>query len=98
MSDFETKWKACVARAKDAPGRNETAPFGFASRVAAAAAAQRSDVMSLEAVWQRLTLRSLGVVGALLVLCAVLELPQWRDRSPFETQIEDTVGQLVWHL
>ena len=99
MNPFDMKWKACVARASEVPGQNEAAPFGFATRVLSAVAAQRSsEMVSLEVVWQRLTLRSLRWIAALLVLCAILELPHLRDRRPLEPGIEDTVAQLVWRL
>ena len=99
MSPFEERWKACVARGRQGTGRNETAPFGFATRVLSAVATQRSsESVALELVWQRLTVRSLCWIGALLVICAILELPHFRDRRPLEPRIEDTVAQLVWHL
>src|SRR6516162_6127422 len=99
MNPFDVKWQACVARARKVPGQKEEVPFGFATRVLSAVAAQRSSEMaSLEAVWQRLTLRSLRWIAALLVLCAILELPHLRERRPLEPGIEDTVAQLVWRL
>ncbi len=98
MNNFDSKWKACAARAKDAPERDTAAPFGFATRVLAAAPARAGETVSLEVVWQRLTMRSLGLVGAVLVVCAVLELPHWRDRQPFAPGVENTVAQVVWTL
>jgi len=98
MSSFDSKWKTCAGRAREVPERDTTAPFGFATRVLAAAAAQPTEPVSLEVVWQRLTFRSLGLVGAVLVLCAVFELPHWHDRRPFEPGVENTVAQLVWTL
>jgi hypothetical protein len=99
MNPFDMKWKACVACAKKVTNQRETAPFGFTTRVLSAVAAHRSSEMaSLEVVWQRLTLRSLRWIGALLVLCVILEVPHLRDRGPLEPDIEDTVAQLVWRL
>jgi hypothetical protein len=99
MSRFEARWEGCVARARHVSARNEAAPFGFATRVLSAVAARRSsEAVPLEIVWQRLTLRSLCWIGALLLICALFELPHLRDRKPLEPGIENTVAQLVWGL
>jgi hypothetical protein len=99
MSTFETRWKTCAARAAGAASRNETAPFGFTTRVLAAVArGNRSEATPLEAVWQRLTLRSLRWIGAVLLICFAFELTHLRQRRPLETGIENTVAQLVWNL
>ncbi len=99
MSRFEERWAACVARARKARGQKPAPPFGFTTRVLAAAAARDSDgELSLEAAWQRLTVRSLPWVTAFLLICAAIELPHWRDRKPLDPGIENTVAQLVWVL
>ena len=83
---------------RHAPGRDETAPLGFATRVLARLGPVPATVGSLEQVWQRLTWRSLAVVGVLLALCAVLELPHLRNRQPLDPGIENAVAQLLWIL
>jgi len=99
MNRFEDRWKTCVARAKQTTAPNEAPPVGFATRVLTAASSLRSrEAVTLELVWQRLTLRSLSLIGAVLIICALLELPHLRDRRLFEPGIEDTVGQIVWNL
>jgi hypothetical protein len=99
MNTFDERWKACIAQARRATDPKETAPFGFASRVLSAVAGQdSSQVVSLELIWQRLTLGSLGLVASLLIICAILELPHLRDRRPLDPGIENTVAQLVWGL
>jgi hypothetical protein len=98
MTDFDLKWKQCAARAKEAPARGESAPFGFPARVVALARERSTGPAPIEAVWLRLTLRSLGLVGAILVVCAIIELPHLHDRKPLNPEIEDTVAQLVWTL
>jgi hypothetical protein len=55
-------------------------------------------MVPLEIAWQQLTVRSLCLIGAVLIICAILELPHFRDRKPLEPGIEDTVTQLVWRL
>jgi hypothetical protein len=98
MNEFDLKWKQCAARAQGSPTRDESAPFGFAARAIARARDRTSGPLPIELVWQRLTLRSLGLVGALLLVCAVIELPHLRDRKPLDPGIEDTVARLVWNL
>ena len=99
MNRFEDRWKTCVTRARQATAPNEAAPFGFATRVFTAASSQRRrEAVTLELVWQRLTLRSLSLIGAVLIVCAIVELPHLRDRRLFEPGIENTVGQIVWSL
>ena len=96
MKDFDTRWQECAERARKAPGREESAPFGFASRVVARAFSGKRP--SGEEVFGQLTFRMLAGAVAILLLCAVMEAPHFRDSRPLETKVEDTVGQLVWSL
>lgn len=98
MNDFDVKWQTCAARARDNPRRDHEAPFGFASRVLAAAAESPPPSIPLEQVWQRLTWHSLGLVGVVLVICALVEVPHLKDRTVLDPGIENTVAQLVWAL
>jgi hypothetical protein len=96
MTSFDAKWQRCVARARQAAPRDEKAPFGFATRMAARAFAGHAQ--SLESVWQTLALKLLaGALGA-LVLAAAIEAPHLRDTKPLEPGVADTVAQLVWRL
>ena len=96
MNDFDSKWQACVACARQAAARDEAAPLGFATRVLAVA--RDKTAPSVDGVWERLVFRSLAGVLALLVVCAALELPHLRDARPLEPGVENAVGQLVWSL
>ena len=96
MSDFDTRWQECAARARRAPRREDTAPFGFAGRVAARAFSRREP--SQEEVFGQLAFRMLAGAVALLILFAVLEAPHLRGARPLETGVENTVAQLVWSL
>jgi hypothetical protein len=96
MTSFNARWQQCAARARQAAPRDESAPFGFAARIAARAFAGQPQ--SLESVWQYLALRLLaGALGALL-LAAAIEVPHLRDARPLEPGVADTVAQLVWLL
>ena len=96
MSDFDTRWQECAARARHAPARDDTAPFGLAGRVVARAFSRQEP--SQEELLGRLAFRMLGGAVALLILCAVLEAPHLHGSRPLETGVEDAVAQLVWSL
>jgi len=96
MSDFDARWQECAARARHAPRREDTAPFGFAGRVVAWAFARQEP--SQAEVFGLLAFRMLAGAVALLILCAMLEAPHLRGSRPLETGVEDTVAQLVWSL
>jgi len=96
MSDFDARWQECVARARHAPTRDDTIPFGFAGRVVALAFSRGEP--SQEEVLGRLAFRMLAGAAALLILLAVLEAPHLRGSRPLETGVENTVAQLVWSL
>ena len=96
MNDFDTKWQACAAQARQAARRDEQSPFGFATRVAALAG--RPGPIPAEFAWDRWLARVLAGAVAVLVVCSAVELPHLRDAHPLEPGIENTVAQLVWSL
>ena len=96
MSDFDTRWQKCAARARHAPARDDTAPFGLAGRVVARAFSRQEP--SPEELFGRLSFRMLAGAVALLIVFAVLEAPHLRAACPLETGVEDAVAQLVWSL
>ena len=96
MNDFDAKWQACAASARQAPARAATAPFGFAGRVAARAFTRPEP--SPAEVCGQLAFRLLAGAVALLILCAVLEASHLRGAQPLETGVENTLAQLVWAL
>lgn len=96
MNNFEKNWQRCVARARQVAARDDTAPFGFATRVLAAGLPEAGP--ELELIWVRLALRWLAGVSAGLAVCAALELPHLHDSRPLNPGVENTVAQLVWRL
>lgn len=96
MKDFDTKWQAAAARARQAPRRDEQLPFGFATRVPARAI--QPEMMPAEFAWDRVLARLLAGAVAVLVVCGAMELPHLRDAQPLKPGIENTVAQLVWSL
>ncbi len=96
MKNFDEQWQKVAERARQTPRRDEAAPFGFATRVAALV--RQSQAPGVEMLWVRLTLRSLAGVCVVLLACAALELPHFRDAHPLDPGIENTVAQLIWSL
>jgi hypothetical protein len=96
MNDFDTKWQACAARARQAPSRDEQPPFGFATRVLAQA--MPPGAAPLDFTWDRVLARLLAGAVAVLLVCAAVELPHFRDAQPLKPGIENAVAQLVWSL
>jgi hypothetical protein len=96
MKDFDARWQECAGRARKAPGRDGTIPFGFADRVVARAHSVKE--LSQEEVFGQLAFRMLTGAVALLILCMMMEAPHLQGPRPLETGVEDTVAQLVWSL
>ena len=96
MHNFDKQWQTVTGHARQAPGRDETAPFDFARR--AVALGWQPPALGPEVLWARLTLRVLAGAMGVLILCAALELPHFRDARPLEPGLENTVAQIVWAL
>lgn len=96
MKDFDARWRACAARARQAAPGDEDAPFGFAARVVALGCQPQKP--AADATWERLAMRLLAGTVGLLVICALLEMPHLCNRHPLEPGIENTVAELVWSL
>jgi hypothetical protein len=96
MKSFDKQWQVFAAQARQAPRPGESAPFGFAARVAARITVrpQRSP----EAVWERLALRLVWGAATMLLVCAALEAPHLRGASLFDCGVEDSMTQVIWSL
>jgi len=96
MKNFDTKWQACAARARQGIPRDAQVPFGFATRVTERAA--RPGTTRVEFAWDRVLARLLAGAVTVLLVCAAVELPHFRDAQPLTPGIENAVAQLVWSL
>ena len=96
MKNFDARWQACAARARQATPRDDEEPFGFAARVVARGLHLRKSMP--DAAWESLAMRLLAGAVGLLVICAVLEMPHLRNTQPLDPGVENTVAQLVWSL
>jgi hypothetical protein len=96
MKDFDTKWQACAAHARQVIARDEQSPFGFATRVTEWAG--RPGTSPVELAWDHVLARLLAGAVTVLLVCAAVELPHFRDAQPLTPGIENAVAQLVWSL
>ena len=95
MNEFERRWKlgATAARAAgDEPP--PVVPFGFATRVVAAA--QSAPVPALATLWQHLAWRALGGVAAALAAMIALDAAMATEESPLTAEVANTVSELFW--
>ena len=97
MSDFDRRWQNTVARARQAPARSTVAPFGFATRVLAAVEQPARGTLPV-LLWERLGLRALAGVTALLVLLGAMEYRDARPPGLFLPSIEHCVTATFWML
>ena len=101
MKHFESRWTETTRMARHAPGRDDSPPLGFATRVAAHVAARATSApqsLTLEQIWRRRSFGTLATLAAILTACAVTEAPYLRDRSSFNPNVENTVAQLIDRL
>jgi hypothetical protein len=96
MNNFDSKWQACAALARQKPPGDMHAPAGFAGRVLARASIPEAP--GLAEVWQALVTRLLAGSVAMLLLCTALEWPHLWERPTLQTGVENTVAQLLWSL
>lgn len=96
MNEFDKRWLECAGRAREATPADARAPHGFATRVLALAREGRS-APPLEMLF-RMTLRTLGCAGALLIALFVLDIASSRNSRLNIPHIENTVAQVFWLL
>lgn len=93
MNDFEIRWQSAVDAARQAPPREETAPFGFASRVAALRHKAASSSAFL--LWWKFTWRAICVATLVLVASAALNWSASNDAA-LDPAIADSMNDLLW--
>jgi hypothetical protein len=93
MKNFDEKWRALAARARQAAPLEETAPLGFATRVVAAGLWPGRD-----SVWGPWALRAVWGAAAALVICAALDAPYLRSANVFDCGLEDSITRIIWAL
>jgi hypothetical protein len=97
MTDFDSRWKHLARTAHEAADRetNESAPYGFATRVVALREkAALNYRLSLLALWHRLTLRAVGIALVLVILTVVLNASG--DDDKLSPPIADSMADAFW--
>jgi hypothetical protein len=95
MNDFEKTWSKLAKAARQAPAGDESAPFGFSTRVAALALAAERPAPSSFA---RLSLRAAVAACLLAVVAVAVNLTAIAgafDDSPSQAATDDPVGEIV---
>jgi hypothetical protein len=98
MKLFDRKWQIGAARARQAPALPlREIPFGFATRVVAEWQG-RTQAVSPDAVWERLSLRALVCASVLLLISLAWSSSLSGDGQMLKPSLEHTVADLFWML
>jgi len=94
-TDRRHPWSRLVAAARAAPDdRDPAAPFGFATRVAALALSAPPRP-SFSLVFERLSLRALGVACLLMLACVAVSYPAIARTSDDEVTVRDPIAEVL---
>lgn len=101
MNHFDQRWQELASRARDASTISEravadAAPFGFATRVLATAAAASGS--ATEELWLRWARCSVAVMAAAGLVLGAVEASAGRPHSLPNPGVENTVAQVLWTL
>lgn len=96
-AEFDRRWQQAAAAGR-AHDRTLPAapPPGFATRVAAAWRASRSDAAS--AIWLALGIRLLGGLCVLLLVLAIVDSIETRQRDGWRPRMGEVVSEAFWIL
>ena len=93
MNPYDHQWQKLTALARSAADdRDATAPYGFATRVAARAATQPFG--SPWASFERFAMRGLVVAAGLCVMAVVFNYVSFGERDD-EMSMTDSVGEVL---
>ena len=99
MSDFQSRWQQCAARARQEKAAAEAAPAGLATRVwarwRAEAEARLGPGARAPSPWLALSWRALVLATIALAACAALDYYTASPGSSFAPHLEDVVTN-VW--
>lgn len=95
MNPSDKSWEKLVAAARKAPARDESAPFGFSTRVAALAFSGRDPEPS---VFARLSLRAAALACLLAVAAVAANFSAIKGAFSDDSQAvtpDDPIGEVV---
>ncbi len=97
MKPQDTGWERLVLAARGArDDRDTSAPYGFATRVAALAMAQRPP--ALTAIFERFSWRALGVAGLLALVSFAANFAFFNGSTDEDLMPDDTVVAALWDV
>ncbi len=95
MKDFESRWNQLTAAARRAPARDdETAPFAFATRVAARAFSPPPALTWLAGM-RRFSLRALWLAGVLMLASMAANYVAFANGEEDEQSVADPVSEVL---
>lgn len=97
MNEFDRKWQTCASRAREIPSPPDAMPWGFATRVLAAARPGLPEPPPA-LLWERLALRALTGVTALVLALGAAEYRDSRQPALTRPGVEHWVAQAFWML
>jgi hypothetical protein len=96
MTEFDRRWQACAARARQAAPEPAAVPAGLATRAWAQWTAQSAG--SAAALWTALSFRALVLATIALIVCAAAEFYAAPRGSVFAPHLEDIVTNVMGTL
>ena len=93
MNEFETRWQAAIDAVRQAPPRDESAPFGFSRRITALR--RNAATGSTFLLWWKLTWRAIGFAALVLVASMAMNWSASND-APLDPGIADSMSDLLW--
>ncbi len=91
MKTFEEKWLDCASRARSKSLESEEMPFGLANRVIDQLRKTEMSPRTGDALWLRLSLRTLFAMSTILLLFAFVQWNTQSDSQPLRPAIEVSV-------
>ncbi len=93
MNKFDQQWQKLTALARQAPVGDTSAPYGFATRMAAAGLSAPAE--SPWAGFERYALRGLLAATTLCVAAVAFNLSAMTGNHDDEVELDDTVSQVL---
>jgi hypothetical protein len=93
MNKFDQQWQKLTTLARQAPTPDASAPYGFATRMAAAGLAAPAE--SPWAGFERYALRGLLAAATLCVAAVAFNLSAVLGSHDDEAELDDTVSQVL---
>lgn len=95
MTEFDSRWQECAARARQTGSAPAQAPAGLATRAWAQFTAVTAPAVA--SAWPSLSWRALVLATVVLVVCLAAEFYSASSASAFAPHLEDLVTR-IWEI